>query len=296
MGKRAKEPEKAPNHERWLITYSDLITLLMIFFIIMYTISNVNAKKFAQLSSSLSSALVGQNSGYFIGEAPGPLVIPEQSAGAQKKEMEEMKKAKEQLDAYIKGQNLGGKVVVAYEERGLVISLKETMFFAIGSAAINPQAQETLIKIGQVLKNMPNNLRIEGHTCNLPIRTANFPSNWELSTARATNVVKFLIDRVGFDPKRLSATGYGEYRPLVPNTSEANRAMNRRVDIVVLRTVLNLAEPNSGENVQSNGGKPPKKADLNTVKTGAGVQNLNPGPEAGDKPAAEPGNVRNDSE
>lgn len=246
MGRRAKEPEKAPNHERWLITYADLITLLMVFFIIMYTISNVNAKKFAQLSSSLSGALAGESSGYFIGEAPGPAIVPGQAAGGGAgKELEEMEKAQKEIEEYIQGKGLDGRVVVTYEERGLVVSLKETMFFPIGSAEINPKAKETLQVIGQALIKMPNNIRIEGHTCNLPIKTANFPSNWELSTQRATNVVRYLIDQVGFDPKRLSATGYGEYRPLSPNTSEANRTMNRRVDIVVLRSVFNMAEPNN---------------------------------------------------
>ena len=247
MGKRQREPEKAPNHERWLITYADLITLLMIFFVVMYTISNVNAKKFAQVASSLSQTLVGTSSGHFIGEAPGPMPMDVSPEG-QRREQHEMGEAQKQLEEYIKGQGLEGRVVVELEERGLVVSLKETMFFSIGSAEINPQAREVLSQIGQVLNKMPNNVRIEGHTCDLPIRTASFPSNWELSTARATNVVRFLISNANFDPKRLSATGYGEYRPLKPNTNEGNRAMNRRVDIVLLRSVFNMAEPYSVDN------------------------------------------------
>ncbi len=243
MAKKAKEPEKAPNHERWLITYSDLITLLMIFFIIMYTISNVNSKKFAQLSSSLTSALVGQNSGYFLGEAPGPLMDMDQEAAGAGKEAKEMANAKKQLEGYIKSQGLGGKVVISQEERGLVVSLKETMFFPIGSAEINPRAREVIVKIGKILVQMSNHVRIEGHTCNLPIHSAAFPSNWELSTARATNVVRFMIDNVGFAPNHLSATGYADTKPIQPNTTEANRALNRRVDIVLLRTIFNKAEP-----------------------------------------------------
>ncbi len=250
MGKRNSEPEKKPNHERWLITYADLITLLMIFFVLLYTISNINSRKFAQLAASMSEALLGQNSGYFIGDAPGPLLIQDTTAAGGKNELANMQKAKEEIEKYIESQGLKGKVEVSQEERGLVISLKEALLFNKGSADITPPAREVILKVGQVLSKLPNNVRIEGHTCDLPIHTARFPSNWELSTARATNVVKFLITEVGMKPEKLSATGYGEFRPVVPNTSEANRARNRRVDIVVLRSVLDIAEPGkAGQNV-----------------------------------------------
>ncbi|PKM82345.1 MAG: chemotaxis protein MotB [Firmicutes bacterium HGW-Firmicutes-14] len=243
MARRSAQPEKAPNHERWLITYADLITLLMIFFVLMYTISNVNSKKFAQLSASMSEALLGQNSGYFLGEAPGPLVIQDSYSPGGKTEMESMKEAKEKLEKYIEEKGLKGKVDVGQEERGLIISLKEALLFKLGSADITPESRDVILNVGRILAEMPNNIRIEGHTCNLPIRTSQFPSNWELSTARATNVVRFLVNNVGLKPEKLSATGYGEFRPIVSNTSEINRAKNRRVDIVVLRTALDVAEP-----------------------------------------------------
>jgi chemotaxis protein MotB len=244
MGRRSKELEKPVNHERWLLTYADLITLLMIFFIVMYTISNVNSKKFAQVSASISEALLGENTGYFIGEVPGPLMINEDVAiTGGKIEAANLKAAKEALDKYIKDQGLKGKVEVSEEERGLVISLKEALLFRIGSAELTPGARDVILKVGQVLIKLPNSLRVEGHTCNLPINTFQFPSNWELSTARATNVLRFLANQVGIEPERLSATGYGEFRPIVPNTSEVNRSRNRRVDIVVLKSIFDLAEP-----------------------------------------------------
>lgn len=241
MPRRKGEPEKAPNHERWLITYADLITLLMIFFVLMYTISNVNSKKFAQLSASMSEALLGQNSGFFLGEAPGPLII--EGGHSPKQEMENIMSAKDKLEKYIEEKGLKGKVEITVEERGLVISLKEALLFKIGSADITPEARTVIDNVGQELAKMPNSIRIEGHTCNLPINTAKFPSNWELSTARATNVVRFLVNHVGIDPNRLSAAGYGEFRPIVPNTSETNRARNRRVDIVVMKSIFDAAEP-----------------------------------------------------
>jgi chemotaxis protein MotB len=242
MAKRNQDPPKAENHERWLLTYADLITLLMIFFIVMYTISNVNSKKFAQLSNSMSQAFLGQASGKLIGEA-GPALIPGAGSAAAQAEAAKMKKAKEAIDKYIEQQGLKGKVTADLEERGLVISLKEALLFPLGSANLTPEAQRVIQSVGKMLNSMPNQLRIEGHTDNLPIHTAQFPSNWELSTARATNVVNFLTSRVGITPVKLSATGYGEFRPIVANTNEQARAQNRRVDIVVLRSILDIAEP-----------------------------------------------------
>ena len=120
------------------------------------------------------------------------------------------------------------------EERGLVISLQDIVLFPSGSAGITPEAKKIIADIGAHLKTLPNYLRVEGHTDNLPINTPKFPSNWELSSARATNVVHELINRCGIHPERLSATGYGEYRPKVDNDSVGHRQMNRRVDILIL--------------------------------------------------------------
>lgn len=221
----------------------------MIFFVVMYTISNVNSKKFAQLSNSMSQALLGQASGKLIGEA-GPAFVSGTGSAGTKAEMANMKKAKEQIDKYIEQQGLAGKVTATLEERGLVISLKEALLFPLGSADLTPAAQQVITSVGKILATMPNQLRIEGHTDNLPIHTVQFPSNWELSTARATNVVNFLVSRVGILPKKLSATGYGEFRPIVANTNEIARAKNRRVDIVVLKSILDVAEP--GQTAQTN--------------------------------------------
>lgn len=247
MPRRSSEPEKAPNHERWLITYSDLITLLMIFFVLMYTISNVNSKKFAELSASMSKALLGQNSGHFLGDATGKIPIKESLSEKVKREMESMLKAQQQIEKLITEQGLAGKVEVHQQARGLVISLKEALLFNSGSAVVTPEAKRIVVKVGQIIQLLPNQMRIEGHTDNLPIRTILFPSNWELSTARATNVVKLLINEVGIKPEHFSATGYGEYRPIVPNDTELNRARNRRVDIVVLRSAFDEAEPKINE-------------------------------------------------
>lgn len=132
---------------------------------------------------------------------------------------------------------------VEMNERGLVIRVLESTLFELGSADIKPEARQTLDLIATQLVEVPNQIRIEGHTDNLPISTARFPSNWELSTARASSVVRYLITNHGLPPDQVSALGFGEYRPLVPNDTPQNRARNRRVDIVILTDNLSRYEP-----------------------------------------------------
>jgi len=147
------------------------------------------------------------------------------------------------LQQYIEQEGLQGQLTLITEERGLVVSMADTVLFPRASATLTPEARSLLRQVGQALARLPNYLRVEGHTDNLPISTPAFPSNWELSTARATNVVQVLVRDAGISPARLSATGYGEYRPVAPNNSEADMARNRRVDIVVLKEAYNLTEP-----------------------------------------------------
>ena len=131
-------------------------------------------------------------------------------------------------------EELAGATDIFMDERGLVVSFKEKLFFDIGSAEIKPEARDLLRRVGEILRRGKNQIRVEGHTCDLPIRTDRFPSNWELSVSRATNVTRFLIEQAGVTPERLAATGYAEFRPIAPNDSEENRVKNRRVDIVLL--------------------------------------------------------------
>ncbi|WP_334109539.1 OmpA/MotB family protein [Thermodesulfitimonas autotrophica] len=250
--KRHKKPEKEANHERWLITYADLITLLLIFFIVLWTFSNIDAKKFAGIAESLAKAL-GGGAGMVL-EGPGPSVVAgapvsedrvetKFSLSAEAKENLQLQKIKEQIEKYAKEQGLAGKVTARIEERGVVVSIQETVLFPLGSAELTPQAREIVRKVGQILLTTDNYIRVEGHTCDLPIHTARFPSNWELSVARATSVVEELLHAVHFPPERLAASGYAEYRPIAPNNSEANRQRNRRVDFVVLRSRYKETEP-----------------------------------------------------
>ncbi|NLT20743.1 MAG: OmpA family protein, partial [Syntrophomonadaceae bacterium] len=134
-------------------------------------------------------------------------------------------------------------IMVYEQERGLVISFKDTLLFASGSDELTPEAYSIISQIGEALAKLPNYIRVEGHTDNLPINTARFPSNWELSVLRASGVVHVLNEGAGIPAEKLSVIGYGEFRPLVPNEDNQSRAMNRRVDIVILKKKYDYFEP-----------------------------------------------------
>ena len=153
-----------------------------------------------------------------------------------------MNQIKAQLEKYFQMKGIAGRVSVQMEERGLVISLQDTILFNSGSATLTPDAGNIIAEVGKNLQSLQNFVLVEGNTDNLPIHTTEFPSNWEFSSARATNVVQELI-LCGIAPERLSANGYGEYRPQVANDSDEHRQMNRRVDIVILRTMYSQVEP-----------------------------------------------------
>ncbi|MFZ5644513.1 MAG: flagellar motor protein MotB [Bacillota bacterium] len=244
--KRRRE-EKKGSHERWLITYADMITLLLVLFIVLYTLSQIDVKKFQALSTSLSKAM---GAGGMVLDSPGPSVVPGLSGTISEVsnssgENSQLESIKKELEQYIKEANLEAKVSVTMEERGVVLSFQDEVLFKLGSADLTPRAREIIQKVGPVLENVPNYLRIEGHTDNLPINTAHFPSNWELSSARANTVLRELLKNFKIHPQRMSAVAYGEYRPLVKNDSNDNRQKNRRVNIVVLRSKFGGAEPGS---------------------------------------------------
>lgn len=250
---RKKEPEKAANHERWLVSYADFITLLFAVFVTLYAMSQTDKKKVEQVAASYRSAFgvtTGASSGkpsiiHKTDMMPIPsmrpaLKNPEKpkttkdgsvKMQATKKEFKEILVA---IEKFLVTKNALDKVHVEVTRRGLVISLKEAGFFDSGSAAIKPASSEILAKIAESLQPYGNPISFEGHTDNIPIRSQMFQSNWELSTARATNLAHLFMDRYTFPPEKLSVTGYGEYRPIADNSSDEGRKQNRRVDIVLL--------------------------------------------------------------
>jgi chemotaxis protein MotB len=229
-----------------LITYSDLITLLMIFFVILYAMSKIDVYKFLHLSASLSKALYNQNqiqlnglgtTGLIAQEPTGPPSPEYRKSAAEVAEEQQLAQIKLQLESYIRQQGVAGQVVVEEKPRGLLISLRDAVLFDTGKADLKPEAKKLLDGLLPFLTQVDNPLSIEGHTDNRPIHTAEFPSNWELSTARALTVLEYLQAH-GVDPRRLSATGYGEWRPVAPNNTEAGQALNRRVNITIERKSL----------------------------------------------------------
>lgn len=252
----AKVKVEKDNAERWLLTYADLMNLLLILFIILFAMSQVDTEKFQQLSQSLSAAfgngsppsvLQGGDSGNSLVNFPATMPSPVIPSKLEEQQMEALKG---EITDMVKQEGLSSNVTVALQERGIVITINERVLFKSGSAEIEKQSQENVINIGKnILSKIPNKfIRIEGHTDNVPIKSALFPSNWELSADRATNVLRLLVDQAGISPKIISAVGYGEYTPLVPNNSDANRAKNRRVDIVILRDSSSLGEASTDVN------------------------------------------------
>ncbi|WP_026485730.1 OmpA/MotB family protein [Caldanaerobius polysaccharolyticus] len=244
--KNAESSDEKNNLERWLLTYSDLITLLMIFFVVMYSLSSINLNKFAQLANSLGLSL---GSKYVIGENSGNSLIDNNliNNNGGKDSNANLKGnnsggVEQKLLSYIESKHLSSYVTLYSDERGVVISLQEPLLFKIGSADVLPQNRKIIDNISQILKTIPNYIRVEGYTDDIPINNEKYKSNWELSVARATNVIEILVEN-GVNPERLIAVGYGQFKPVVPNTSEENRKKNRRVDIVIMKSDYNKWEP-----------------------------------------------------
>lgn len=243
-----KKEEKPENSERWLLTYSDLITLLMALFVILYASSNVDSKKYKQLSDSFRQAFyvsgIFENSGpkgedVIEGES-GPVV---DSNLGEETEEEKLEDVKAQVDKIVENSDLKGRITTAIE-RGLSISFSDNVFFDTGQAILKEDFKNDLMSISKVLNEMDNYIRIEGHTDNVIISNELYHSNWQLSSIRASNVAEFLVSDGNINPNRVSAVGYGEYRPLQSNDSEDGRAQNRRVDIVILNSKYNVSETN----------------------------------------------------
>jgi chemotaxis protein MotB len=229
--KRKQFKKDDENLDRWLLTYSDLITLLLGLFVILYASSKVDVEKFKEFSAALSkkfgSGLLPANRMPVI--APMP-TQPEAS---------KFDSIRSDIMASIA--NMPESEGLTFEENqiGLVIRFKDRLLFETGKADLKPSAFKILSAIADELKKLPNDLLIEGHTDSIPIHTIQFPSNTHLSSIRAINANLFLIEQCGFPPERISVQGYGEFKPIKPNNTEENRAFNRRVDIVVVKENIN---------------------------------------------------------
>lgn len=256
---RRKHARAHANHERWLVSYADFITLLFAFFVVLYASAQVDQRKVGKLALAIQVAF--QELGVFPASTTKiPIQVDEPMPFSTVQAIENVKRNTElgrissppldTLSSASEEANLAAlqaelqqalqreialhTVALHRESEGLVISLREFGFFDSGSATLRPSAMPALDRIASILAIRTCRLRIEGHTDNVPIHTSQMASNWELSTARSTELVRLLIVRYHFSPERLSAAGYAEYHPLASNTTPQGRAQNRRVDLVIL--------------------------------------------------------------
>ncbi len=228
--RRRQAPAKQENSERWLLTYADLITLLLVFFVVLYSISKADARQFTRLSGSLQRAFNNQ-----VLDGFDPTSVEGNFGNLTANSMlEDFVETRSQLIRQLPSHELPEGVTVFPSKDGFTIRFANNILFSSGRADLNPEAEPVLQAVGAVLHSMPNEVRIEGHTDNVPINTPLFPSNWELSASRAIAVATFFIERSGFDPAHVAAVGYGEYRPLADNSQRETRALNRRIDILVV--------------------------------------------------------------
>jgi chemotaxis protein MotB len=264
---RRRKPAEHVSHDRWLVSYADFITLLFAFFVVLFSSSQVDKRKVGKLAEAIQGAF--QNMGILqVANSRSPMVttnplptatvqmiekgkgisgrsqLPaelEKFSGDAPASHAQLDTVQNQLEQALQSELQRHEVALEAHREGLVVSLREIGFFDSGSADIRPSAEAAVRRIATVLAAQDNNIRIEGHTDNVPIHNAHFASNWELSTARATEMTRLFIMGFHFPPSRLSAAGYAEYHQAAPNTTVEGRAMNRRVDIVVLPSVPGVA-------------------------------------------------------
>ncbi|WP_263358082.1 flagellar motor protein MotB [Acidicapsa ligni] len=257
---RRTSSTSSTSHERWLVSYADFITLMFAFFVVLYASSKADQKKQQQVSLAIDSAF--HSLGIFPDSArkkldfrnvsainPDKTVIPMnivmgEDVLAPAEVKEHLQRVQQDLEKMLSNQIAQHTVSIQMGKDGLIISLKEAGFFASGSATPQSDTLPVLRKIAAALGKTSYDLRIEGHTDNVPIHTSEFDSNWELSSARATRLTRIFLTTGDLAPDRLSTAGYAEFHPVASNDTPAGRAENRRVDLVVRpRTKINLAMP-----------------------------------------------------
>ena len=252
--KKAAEPE---NHERWLVSYADFITLLFAFFVVMFASTQSDKNKAKAVSDAVRDALEhGQFSSAIsavLGRGKHEALLSHQATeergnlnappGPAETHPPDLAKSLDTLQKGLDSELKNGKLQLRLEPRGLVISMREATFFASGDDAVAPTSLPILAKIAAVVQSLPNPVRLEGHTDSQPIHTSRFRSNWELSSARSIAMLELLRDRFQIPAARMAVAGYAENAPADTNESEEGRAHNRRVDLVLLSAGAETAEP-----------------------------------------------------
>ncbi len=261
MARKKKQPEHE-NHERWLVSYADFITLLFAFFVVMFATSQTDKGKAQQVSDSVKRALEGEKMTQIVSSILGGTVsdtgkgnaMMRGPGGARQASVEKADEKKDQklaellpslkiLSEELKKEIADGRIQISMQARGLVVSFNQAALFAPGEDVISHEAYEGLEKVAAAIAKMPNPVRLEGHTDSTPINTERFHSNWELSAARSIAILELLSNKFGVPRERLSIAGYADTAPVASNETEEGRARNRRADIVILNEQGVIAEP-----------------------------------------------------
>lgn len=233
---RRRQQNQNKGAPRWLVTYSDMVTLILVFFILLFAMSVIDAEKFRAISQSfqernildyLPSVIDFENMGEDSGEYPFDVGDFD---GQGQVNMDELV---QEVQAFLEANALTDVISATKDDRGVVLVLQERILFETGEAEIIADAKPFLDKVGTLLKAIPNTVEVEGHTDSRPISNYRYPSNWELSGARASSVIRYIVENHQLEQNRFIATGFGETRPVVPNTSEENLQLNRRVVIII---------------------------------------------------------------
>lgn len=249
---RKKPQEEHENLERWLVSYADFITLLFAFFVVMYALSSVNEGKYRVLSDSLIQAFqekptsdklinMGQKNPEILSGTGKPIgkSVPQHSADdanpAVQKETEDMKRIARNVQTAMEPMVAQGQVRVTRSPRGIMVEINASTLFPSGDATLQPTSAQAMAAVAKVLSQVDNPIQVEGHTDNIPIRSPAYPSNWELSSARAGSVVRLLTE-AGVPAGRMVAIGYADNKPVDTNASPDGRSRNRRVNVLILNS------------------------------------------------------------
>lgn len=238
--RKRKKTVSNENHERYLLTYSDLVTLLLVFFIVLYAMSDVNEEKYSNLATSLQGVFQNEQSeSGAVGEETSQVIplTPEESMAIQAiKEQQYLQELKRNIDQQIKERGLEQDIQTSLYDAGLKIVLTNKILFNSGEAVLKKESKSVISAISQLINDVKNPIQINGYTDNIPISTFQFPSNWELSSARAISVLKQILQaNNSLNPEIFSATGYGEHHSISTNETKIGREKNRRVEIIIER-------------------------------------------------------------
>ncbi|MGE3076068.1 MAG: flagellar motor protein MotB [Dehalococcoidia bacterium] len=231
--KKAPEAEAPENHERWIVSYADMVTLLFALFVVLYATSDANPQKLQAVHNSIEQAfsigvLQGSNGSSPVFNNGGGI-----TPSISEIKSNNLAALEATLDGFAKENNLDGKIQIRSDADSITISLADNLLFDSGSADLRPGSQDVLAQVAEALRGLPNVMRIEGHTDNVPVNSADFASNWELSAARASRVLRFMREQGGLT-NELFLAGFADTHPIADNSTPEGRALNRRADIVIL--------------------------------------------------------------